>query len=202
SRKLFLDLEDSTQADTEPFHVKLINLYELFVDALFKRHPIYTTKQKGAPVHLLIIGFGPLGQHIALKAINQSKRFGKESPFITAVDKAMPQVQQQWERDYGQLTEQVSISLHSFDVTLEPIETVIHNQSQPITHIYVCLHEDHLDLWAGIELSSQFPYIPIFLEFSEGSIAEKWIDSEVSGTRLLYSIGTFQSILTEETLLE
>src|SRR5699024_281334 len=152
SRKLFLDLEDSTQADTEPFHVKLINLYELFVDALFKRHPIYTTKQKGAPVHLLIIGFGPLGQHIALKAINQSKRFGKESPFITAVDKAMPQVQQQWERDYGQLTEQVSISLHSFDVTLEPIETVIHNQSQPITHIYVCLHEDHLDLWAGIEL--------------------------------------------------
>ena len=58
-----------------------------------------------------------------------------------------------------------------------------------------------IDLWAGIELSNQFPHIPIYLEFSDGSIAEKWIQSEVSGTWLIYSTGMFKDVLTEEKLL-
>lgn len=201
SQKLFLDMESTTVDEEHHFKVKLFNLYDLFVDVLFHKHPIYTSKQNEFTAHLLIIGFGPLGQHIALKAINQSEQFEKEPPFITAVDKVASKVKQQWERNYGQMTERTSVSVHPFDVTSDSLETVIRKQTEPLTHIYICLHEDHLDLWAGIELSSQFPHIPIFLEFSEGSIAEKWIDSEVSGNRLIYSIGTFKDILTEEKLL-
>ena len=110
-------------------------------------------------------------------------------------------IKQEWRRDYVEVTEHTSIALHSVDVTSVPLETIVRKQERPITHIFVCLHEDYLDLWAGIELSKQFPHIPIYIEFSEGSIAEKWIQSEVSGTRLIYSIGTFKDILTEEKLL-
>ena len=202
SRKLFLDLKGTTLDQTDHFKVRRINLYELFVDALFEKHPIYTSAPEDPPVHLLIIGFGPLGQHIALEAMIQSKQFQKTPPFITALDKAMPKIEQDWQRNYGKETAQASISFQSFDVTTESVETVIRKQSTPITHIYVCLHQDHLDLWTGIALSSEFPHIPIYLEFSEGSIAEKWIDSEVSGTRLIYSIGTFKEILTEDRLFQ
>lgn len=198
SRKLFMDLESTSQDEDHNFNVKLINLYELFVDTLFEKYPIYRPNGQKSSVHLLLIGFGPLGQHIALKAITQSKQL---KPMITAIDKDMSRIQQQWQRDYGRLTEQASISLYSFDVTSQSIESVIQNQSTPITHIYVCLHEDHLDLWTSLELSRLFPDIPIFLEFSERSIVQKWIDSEVSDARLLYSIGTFEDILTEDKLL-
>ncbi|MGG0657519.1 hypothetical protein [Rummeliibacillus pycnus] len=50
-------------------------------------------------------------------------------------------------------------------------------------------------------MSNKFPHIPIYMEFSECSIAEKWIQSEVSGNRLIYSTGTFKGVLMEEKLL-
>ena len=201
SKKLFLDLESTTVERDQYFQVQLINRYELFVDSLFEKYPIYTSDQETSPVHLLIIGFGPLGQQIALKAVTQSEQFERSTPYITAIDNSMPKIKQEWERDYAVIAEHASINLRSFDVTSAPLENLIREQDRAITHIYICLHEDHLDLWAGIELSNQFPHIPIYLEFSEGSIAEKWIHSEVSGTRFIYSIGTFKDVLTAEKLL-
>ena len=201
SRNLFLDLESMAVEGNRYFQVKPINLYNLFVDDLFEKYPIYKTEQDDTPVHLLIIGFGPLGQHIALKAATQSGQFEKNAPHITAIDKSMPKIKQEWQRNYPEINERINISLRTFDVEAEQLNTIIYSQETPITHVYVCLHGDNLDLWAGIELSNQFPYIPIYLEFSGGSVAEKWVQSDVSGTRLIYGTGTFREILTEERLL-
>ena len=202
SRKLFLDLESTVMEINRHFEVQLINLYDLFVDDLFEKYPIYTEEQEESPVHLLIVGFGPLGQHIALKAVTQSEQVEMSMPHITAIDKYMPKIKQEWQRNYPEIDQRTNISLRSFDVEADRLETIIHAQKNPITHIYVCLHEDNLDLLAGIELSNQFPHIPIYLEFSEGSIAEKWIQSEVSGTRLIYGTGTFRDVLQEKKLLK
>ena len=106
-----------------------------------------------------------------------------------------------WEQNYTEIDKRVNISLCSFDVEVDRLESIIKGQDIPLTHIYVCLHEDKLDLLAGIELSNQLPHIPIYLEFSEGGIVDKWIQSEVSGTRLIYGTGTFKDILTEDKLL-
>lgn len=201
SKALFLELEQTTVKENQHFQVQLVNLYELFADALFEKYPIYTNSQEASPAHLLIIGFGPLGQHIALKAISQSDQFKKAPPSITAIDQSMSKIKQEWQRNSLEIATQVSVALHAIDVTSEPIEELIRAQDRPVTQIYVCLHEDHLDLWAGIELSTKFPHIPIYIEFTEGSIAEKWIQSEVSGNRLIYSTGTFKDVLTEERLL-
>lgn len=201
SKEIFLELEHPTLKEDEHFQVRLINLYELFADTLFEKYPIYTKSQDTSPAHLLIIGFGPLGQHIALKAITQSEQFEKSTPYITAIDQSMPKIKQGWQRNYPEFARHASITLKTIDVTSEPLEELIRKQDRPVTQIYVCLHEDHLDLWAGIELSTQFPHIPIYIEFTEGSIAEKWIQSEVSGDRQIYSTGTFKEVLTEEKLL-
>lgn len=201
SRKLYLDLEGTALEHNRHFQVCLINLYELFVDTLFEKYPIYTSEGKEKPIHMFIIGFGPLGQHIALKAITQSEQVEKSVLHITAIDKYMPKIQQEWDRNHPGIDEHANINFQTFDVEADRLESIIHAQNIPITHIYVCLHEDNLDLLAAVELSNQFPHIPIYLEFSEGSIAEKWIQSEVSGTRLIYGTGTFRDILTEKKLL-
>ena len=201
SRKLYLDLEGTALEHNRHFQVRLINLYELFVDTLFEKYPIYTSEGKEKPIHMFIIGFGPLGQHIALKVITQSEQVEKSALHITAIDKYMPKIQQEWDKNHLGIDEHANINFQTFDVEDDRLESIIHAQNIPITHIYVCLHEDNLDLLAAIELSNQFPHIPIYLEFSEGSIAEKWIQSEVSGTRLIYGTGTFRDILTEKKLL-
>jgi len=201
SKKLFLDLEGTVVEQERHFRVKIINQYELFVEALFEKYPIYTADQEDRPVHLFIIGFGRLGQHIALKVATQSKQSEKGLPKITAVDKYMPNIKKDWERNYSEINKRINISLCSFDVEVDHLASIINGQDIPLTHIYVCLHEDKLDLLAGIELSNQLPQIPIYLEFSEGGIADKWIQSEASGKRLIYGTGTFKDILTEDKLL-
>lgn len=197
SRKLFQDLEGTVINHNRSFNIQLINLYELFVDALFEKHPIYSSTITKEPIHILIIGFGTLGQHIALESAKQSD----QPPFVTAIDKYMPKIKQDWERNYPNKQQLSNFSLSTFDIETDHIETIINNQTLPISHIFVCLHEDKLDLLAGIELSSQFPEIPIYLEFSENGIVDKWIESEVSGNRLIYGTGTFKDILTEDNLL-
>lgn len=195
SRKLFLDLEGDDINSNHYFHVQLINLYEVFVDALFDKYPIYTPSQ--TPIHLLIIGFGTLGQLIALKAAKQSN----QAPYITAIDKVMPKIKQDWNQNHQNNEQLSNLSLCTFDIEIDRLDSIINEQEYPITHIYVCLHEDKLDLLAGIELSSQFPHIPIFLEFQENGVVHKWIQSEASGNRLIYGTGTFKDVLTEDRLL-
>src|SRR5690606_3960735 len=143
--------------------------------ALFEKYPICTTNQEEEHIHLLIIGFGPLGQQIALQTATQSEQFEMSSLQITAVDKHMTKIKRDWERNYREVYKEKNISLCSFDIEVDPIESIVKEQDIPMTHIYVCLNEDNLDLLAGIELSNQLPHIPIYLEFSEGSIADKWI---------------------------
>ncbi len=197
SRKLFLDLEGTLINHNPSFNIQLINLYELFVDTLFEKHPIYSSANNEKNNHILIIGFGTLGQHIALKSAAQSN----QPPFVTAIDKIMPKIKQDWERNHVNNLQVANFSFSTFDIETDHIETILSKQNPPISHIFICLHEDKLDLLAGIELSSQFPEIPIFLEFSENGIVHKWIESEVSGNRLIYGTGTFKDILTEDNLL-
>ena len=197
SRKLFQDLEGTVINHNRYFNIQLINFYELFVDALFEKHPIYSSAHSKDPIHILIIGFGTLGQHIALKAATKSD----QAPFVTAIDKFMPKIKQDWDRNYPDNQQLTNVSLGTFDIETDQVETIIKIQERPISHIFICLHEDKLDLLAGIELSSQFPDIPIFLEFSEDGIVDKWIQSEESGNRLIYGTGTFKDILTEDKLL-
>lgn len=200
SRKLFLDLDGLVVEHHRHFKVKLINLYDLFVDTLFEKHPIYTSERDEVSAHLLIIGFGRLGQHIARKVSTLSD--GTSTLYVTAIDKDMPKIKHYWKRNYSEIDKRLNISFYSFDVEVDRLETIINHQDIPITHIYVCLHEDKLDLLAGIELSNQLPHIPIYLEFSEGGIVDKWIQSEVSGKRRIYGTGTFKDVLTEEKLLD
>ncbi|MHA6250786.1 NAD-binding protein [Oceanobacillus sp. CAU 1775] len=202
SRKLFIELEQTTVKSKQYFQIQQINLYESFVDDLFERHAISIHGEKSSPMHLLIIGFGLLGQQIALKAATENNSLEKSQLKITALDKAMKRIKPEFGRNYSELQQLTDMTFHTFDVTIDTIEKVIKEQVQPITHIFICLHDDALDLWSGIELSNQFPDIPIYLEFSDGSFAEKWIESEVSGDRLMYSLGTFDKILTEEKLLK
>lgn len=199
SRRLFTELEEGRSSKERTFQVQIINYYELFVENLFMKYPIDKKDYAAESLHLLIIGFGLMGQRITQKAIAQ--REGNGTILVTALDKHMNKIMPEWDQQNPNITSQAAISLQSFDVESETLESIINKQDIPITHIYVCLHKDYLDVLAGIELSNQFPTTPIFIEFSENSIAEKWIQSKVSGKRLIYSTGTFKDVLTEEKLL-
>lgn len=202
SRRLLTELEQGRSGEGRSFHVQPINVYDQFVDHLFATYPLVQEKDPKQFPHVLVIGFGAMGQHIAQQAIAEGKKMKNGEMLITAVDKQMNKIQSEWEQQHPNPLEHVSINLQSLDVETEQIESMICNQSKPISHIYICLHEEYLDVLAGIELSTTFPTTPIFIEFAKNSIAEKWIQSEGNSPRHIYSTGTYEDVLTEDVLLK
>ncbi|GAA4071974.1 hypothetical protein GCM10022410_16980 [Amphibacillus indicireducens] len=201
SRVLFAELDKTMNGYDPAIKVKQINIYQSFAQALFEKQSILKSVQANNSAHLLIIGFGSIGQQIALQASAQLSGLSKTKFKITALDQFIMEAKRDWLSDYPDTVESVPITFRSFDIKSDRLEEVIREQEQPVTHIFICLDDD-LDLWAGIELSNKFPQVPIFIEYSEGSFAEKWIQSEVSGNRLIYSLGTFQEVLTEENIFK
>lgn len=202
SRRLLIDLEKGRSNKKHSYPVHIINLYNLFVEHLFATYPIFQRNQSEGLLHLLIIGFGPMGQQIALKALHEIEKREHRTMLITALDKHMIKIKAEWDQQLPTITDQAAITLQNFDIESETVESVINDQAVPITHIYICLDEEYLDVLAGIELSDRFPKTPIFIEFSKNSIAEKWIQAEVSEERLIFSTGLFEDVLTEEKLLK
>src|SRR5690625_4512010 len=201
SRRLFTDLEEGSRHKKRSYPVHIMNLYDLFVEHLFATYPIIQQDQPEESLHLLIIGFGSMGQQIALKALSEIEKQEQETLLITALDKHMNKIKPEWDQQNPNMTSQTALSLQTFDIESETLESIINDQEVPITHIYICLHEDYLDVLAGIELSNTFPKTPIFIEFPKNSIAEKWIQAEVTGERLIYSTGTYDEVLTAEKLI-
>lgn len=199
AERVLMQLEKGMGMHQRYFSIKVINLYKLFVDKLFTDHPLQLDSER--PNHLLLMGFGQLGQQIALKVIEQYKDQPHHTLHLTALDKQMEDIRESWQTNYPHVNQEIKISLQTRDVEINHLVKIIEEQSQPITAIYICLHIDNLDLFSSIELSDRFLDIPIFLEYSEGSITEKWIHSNVSRTRLIYDLGTFQEVLKEENIL-
>lgn len=200
SRTIFAELDKTMNGYNSAFKVRQINLYQSFAQALFKKQSITKRMQAKDSVHLLVIGFGSIGQQIALQASSDLNNLGKTTLKITALDQFTLNAKQDWLSHLSNAGKSVSITLQSFDIKNDSLEATIQEQEQPVTDIFICLDDDDLDLWAGIELSNKFPQIPIYIEYSEGSFAEKWIQSEASGDRLIFSLGTFPEILTAENL--
>lgn len=201
SRRLLTDLEKGRDNKRHSYPVHVINLYDLFVEQLFATYPIFQRHQSERTLHFLIIGFGSMGQQIALKALHEVEKQEHGTMLMTALDKHMNKIRSEWDQQMPNTMSQMAITLQNFDIESETVESVINDQEVPITHIFICLDEDYLDVLAGIELSDAFPETPIFIEFPKNSIAEKWIQAEVSGERLIHSTGIFEDVLTEEKLL-
>ncbi len=199
TRRLFNEIEGELTGDEGHFQIRMVNVYELFVDDLFSTYPLF---RKGVTdAHILLIGFGSKDQQIALQTGSQTESKEGRTLQITAIDKNINSIKKDWLRHNAFIDKQADFISRRFDVQEENVVHFIAEQKVPITHIYIALHDDNLDVLAGIELSNHFPHIPIFIEFSKGGIAEKWIQSEISGTKQIYSTGTLEQVLKEEKLL-
>ena len=169
------------------FNIQLLNPHELLAEQMFERYPISSDEKD----YLLIIGFNELGQQIASQAMKK----GHIVPTIKVLDPLIIQVKKAWDKGYGKSLPEENIDFQVFDVMNDSLESLIHHEKSQITRIYVCLPEEHLDLWAVIELSNQFPHIPIYMSFEKEGIVAKWIQSETYDERLIYRIGTFEDLL-------
>lgn len=204
SVELLTQLTDNLQRKGEvfPFQLEVRNMYQLFAKRLLDEHHLLRKSEVSSTEetpHFLFIGFGLMGQNLALEANEQSIGQYNRPLLMTALDKNMQTQQSKW----AQLTEgkETHISLQKFDIETDDIDQFLNTDKLPVTHLFICLHEEYLDFTEGIELSNRYPNLSIYMQMTKGGILDKWLELGVTKTNTLYSSGVFQDVLTEELFL-
>lgn len=187
-----------------PFAVQIVNMYKLLAEKLLANHPLYIgyenrlRKEHADSLHVLVIGFGRLGQHIVLQAMEQAHFFGQSKLKITILDKNIHRLKRHWFRNYPKSDYVAQLYFEYYDNEIESLKVFLEKQDESYTHIYLCLHDDYTDVMEGIELSKQYPEIPIFMKFKRDGAISKWIESETNESHKLYGINTFDEVLNEQ----
>lgn len=210
SYTLFESLEKDfmKKKDLYPFELRIINTHKLLINKLLKEKPLYEGYEKRIknhdehPLHLLITGFGLTGIEIAAAAIERAHFFNKNNLKITVIDKAAPQAEKRWLRNYPNSEKAVKIDFHQADISEENLESIIQAYLPSVTHIFVCLHDDYTDMTEGVELARKISNIPIFIKMSQDGLVSKWIHENTDSFQNLYRFGYLQDILNEEYVID
>lgn len=197
--KLLKDVERLKSKERPYFKTILINPQEQLVSQLFERHPIAQDADTIEQAHLLIIGFGKLGQQIAGQVIKKQDQSGHQPSKMKVLDAFISRAEKTWNQNYGQQFPTAIIDFQAFDVRSDSLDSLVKQEIKDITQIYVCLPEEHLELWTVIELANQFPHIPIYMPFAKEGIADKWLQSEIGEERLIHRIGTFEDLFEQDS---
>lgn len=166
------------------FPVVTINVYEAMATEFWKDHAslLQTTENP----HLLMVGYGELGEQLSLKAKQMAEN---KNLAITVLEDRETEIVQD------------NITFIPFREEATDLQTVIEATDMAYTHIFICLEEDYVDLMEGIELSEIFPTIPIYMNFTDEMIEQTLHIAHTETARTLYSMGTKRAVLTQ-TFLE
>ncbi|MEH7180229.1 NAD-binding protein [Neobacillus vireti] len=205
SYELFEEIETdlslkTNRADYLP--VKPFNLQKVVAEKLFNEYPLHKGYEErlrnpnGEALHLLFIGFGQTGQHLALQAIERAHYINSAQLKITILDKHAEKVKKEWYENYPKSKRVADLTFHTIDIETDSIDDYVHAAEAAYTHIFVCLKDDFDDLKAGIQLGKTIPHLPIYLKLSEKAQISHWLHTNTEKFNKLYLFGNYEEILT------
>lgn len=165
------------------FPVVTMNVYEAMATQFWESHA--TLLQTTENPHLLMLGYGEMGEQLSLKAKQMAR---DKNLAITVLE------------DRERETVQDNMTFIPYREEETDLQTIIEETDMRYTHIFICLEEDYVDLMEGIELSEIFPTIPIYMNFTDEMIEQTIQIAHTKTARSLYSMGTKRAVLTKKYL--
>lgn len=157
------------------FEMRLFNVYENSARKLFRDFPpdLYAdTTQEGTHVHILVVGFGRMGQSVVLQAAKTCHYANREKLHVTVVDGTADKKKARFYNQYPQINKVCDINFENMDVNdpefLEgkPLYT---NTTSPITFIVIALEKSSLCLSCALSLQKNLGErkVPIMVRMKE-----------------------------------
>ncbi|WP_080843670.1 hypothetical protein [Cytobacillus gottheilii] len=187
--------------------IKPFNLHRLAAEKVLDDYPLYEgyedrlRQENGEPLHLLFVGFGQTGRHMAVQAVERSHFINPDLLKITVLDKEAPKIEKQWFDSYPKSKKFVDIKFQKLDIEIDSIYKYLQQASCEFTHIFICLKDDFEDLKEGMELTRKIPDIPIYLKMSEEGQISEWLQENQSKFSNLHLFGDVQSVLNYDNVI-
>lgn len=167
------------------FPVQIMNVYETIAKKFWQDHT--SQFKQFDQLNLLVVGYNALGKEI-IEQVNRFSEKNKIQTAVTVLDVAETKI------DHPQ------VKLLPFDVNHDEISQLIADKQADYTHIFVCLDEDYVDLMEGIELSDMLPTTPVYMSFTDESIAQMFTVVTTETEKTLESLGTMHDVLRQDYL--
>ena len=172
--------ERETGLEQAPFRLELFNVFERAARIMLQDYPAWDTDltQSGSQNHILLIGFGRMGENMALHMARdwQSRQPHSSGRLrVTIVDRNAIEKAESLCVRYPQLSnacELISLQMEVHSPEFERGNFLFSPQNQPAPNaIYICVDDDALGLHAGLTLSRRIPEsnVPIVVRMAEES---------------------------------
>jgi TrkA-N domain len=165
--------EGLTKEESGPIRTYSFSSHHLIAEKMLEDHPLYKGYENqlrnpdGKPLHLLFIGFGRTNQQLAFQALNLSHFLTKEKIRLTILDKDVDKAKKEWGY-LARFAEQVgAIDFRKADLSAISIKDELPKIGPGVTHVFLALRDDNLDMVEGLEAAETWPEIPIFIKMKD-----------------------------------
>lgn len=202
-----VDEKEDKQEVVEKVTIKPFNLHRLIAEKALDEYPLFDgyedklRDKEYESLHLLFVGFGQTGRHMAIQAVERSHFMNERLLNITVLDKESEIVKSQWDISYPKSDKFVNIKFEKFDTERETIYGLKKQCLCNYTHIFICLNDDFQNLKQGMDLIRNDVPIPIYLKMSEEGRISDWLQKDTSQFSNLHLFGDIQSILNYNTVI-
>lgn len=157
--------------------------------------------------HVVIIGFGDLGEQILLKMISQGQFYGKVFK-ATVIEQSHNQNIGKFKRLYSSLIEKYNICFHHIAYDSDEFNRMLGDSADSISAIVVCTDDDHINKNVGIELNQYLKKIvvrinplKIFIKNSMPSSFIKKLHEDVDTFKNVYFFGALDEVLSPDIII-
>lgn len=164
------------QDDTDRLEVRVFNNYENAARMLLADHPLEgeTPAERRKTPHLMLLGFGKMGQSVALQAAKTGHYASGVPVNITVVDRDADRLGEVFMGRYGQFAQICNVEFMKTEIgsvqMIQQLKQYMDDPDRRIT-LAVCLDDDRESLAAGMLLATQLAGnpIPIHVRLAEAT---------------------------------
>lgn len=186
------------------FELKIFNIYENCARCLFYEFEIdklVDTKTDGVQVHLLVIGFGEMGESVVLQAVRQAHYANEKKVRITIIDRNIEELKTQFEYRYPAIHDVCDIQYEALDIkNIKIFNDKLYSieNEHPITAIIICFNDKNLSIMCALTLPIILKdrKIDIRVELEENEVIFKYFE-----TYPIKSFGLFKKSCSREIIL-
>ncbi|WP_102264423.1 NAD-binding protein [Mesobacillus jeotgali] len=181
--------------------------YQLIAEKMLMENPLFLgyenqlRKPDGEPLHLLFIGFGKRNQRIAFQALNLCHFMTKNKIKFTIFDREIEKVKKEWGFLAKNADELADIKFEGIDLVNHDITKELAKIDAPITHVFLSLHDDFLDIIEGLELIEPLPDVPVFIKMKDNHKVSNWLDINEKEYKVVKRYASQEEVLNIDYVL-
>ncbi len=197
------------QIDDKKLDIRFFNIYQNSARALFERHPIYESismkelwEEHGKAPHILVIGFGHMGQNIVLQAARLGHFPYEKQVKITVIDKNIKSKQEVFLLNYPYISNACQIDYVEYDIQQKCFYDEYLGKTNEYDYVINCIDNDQMTFISSIHIINRYNRVPIAIRMSGNTNLSAWIEDNREDFKNVFTFGNISELSGIKSIID